>query len=199
MNSLKKHFISGILFILPVSLSLWILLKIIGFMENVLGPLFKRFFPNIYMPGLGFFSLILIILLIGFLANNLLGKRFLSIFEGLFETMPVLNRIYLFIKSISQNLVSGKTTIFQEAVKIEFFGGSYTIGFTTGKEDGMFKVFVPTVPNISTGFYLIIPENKVEKLNISVEEALKIVLSAGLFSSGENGTNKNRSNCSEKT
>jgi len=200
MKSLKKHFISGIVFIIPVSLSLWILFKIISFLENVLGPLFKRFFPNIYTPGVGFFSLILLILLIGFLTDNFLGRKLLTLLERVFETMPVLNKIYLFIKSISQNLIYGKATIFKEVVKIEFLSGSYTIGFVTGKEKetGMLNIFVPTVPNISTGFYIIVPEERVEKLNISVEEALKTVISVGLFSSEKNGTNQDRSNSSEK-
>jgi len=201
MKSLRKHFISGIVFIIPVSLSLWILFKIISLLENVLGPLFKRFFPNIYTPGVGFFSLILLILLIGFLTDNFLGRKFLASLERVFETMPVLNKIYLFIKSISQNLIYGKSTIFKEVVKIEFLSGSYTIGFVTGKEKetGMLNIFVPTVPNISTGFYIIVPEERVEKLNISVEEALKTVISVGLFSSDKNGTNQDRSNRSEKT
>ncbi|MCM8776888.1 MAG: DUF502 domain-containing protein [Candidatus Omnitrophica bacterium] len=200
MKSLKRHFISGIVFIIPVSLSLWILFKIISFLENVLGPLLKRFFPNIYTPGVGFFSLILLILLIGFLTDNFLGRKFLAFFEKMFETMPVLNRIYTFIKSISNNLIYGKSTIFKEVVKISLLNGSYTIGFVTGraKEAGMLNVFIPTVPNISTGFYLVIPEDRVEKLDISVEEALKTVISIGLFSSGENGTNKNTGDSSKK-
>ncbi|MCM8820551.1 MAG: DUF502 domain-containing protein [Candidatus Omnitrophica bacterium] len=201
MKSLKKHFISGIVFIIPVSLSLWILFKIISFLENVLGPLLKRFFPNIYTPGVGFFSLILLILLIGFLTDNFLGRKFLAFFEKMFETMPVLNRIYTFIKSISNNLIYGKSTIFKEVVKISLPNGSYTIGFITGraKEPGMLNVFIPTVPNISTGFYLVVPEETTERIDISVEEALKTVISIGLFSSGENGTNKNTGGSSKKT
>ncbi|HOL22891.1 MAG TPA: DUF502 domain-containing protein [bacterium] len=201
MKSLKKHFISGLVFIIPISLSLWILFKIINFLENVLGPLFKKFFPNIYTPGVGFLSLILLILIIGFLTDNFLGRKFLKFLEKLFETMPVLNRIYVFIKSISNNLIYGKSTIFKEVVKISFPDGSYTIGFITGKarEQGMVNVFVPTVPNISTGFYLVVPEDKIEKLAMSVEDALKTVISIGLFSSGENGTAKDRSDSSKKT
>lgn len=200
MRSLKKHFISGLVFIIPISVSLWILFKIIGFLENVLGPFFKKFFPNIYTPGIGFFSLVLLILLVGFLTDNFLGRKFLALLERMFESMPVLNRIYIFIKSISNNLIHGKSTIFKEVVKISFPNGSYTIGFITGKakEPGMLNIFIPTVPNISTGFYLVVPEDKVEKLDISVEDALKTVISIGLFSSGENGTSKNRSNYSEK-
>jgi len=203
MNTLKKHFLSGLIFIIPISLSLWILFKIILFFENILGTFLKKSFPNLYTPGVGFFSLILIILLIGFLADNFFGKKMLVLFERLFEKMPVINKIYMFIKGISQSLLHGKTTPFKESVKIEFFNGTYTIGFITGESrlndrEGFVSVFVPTVPNISTGFYLIVPENKIEKLNISVEDSLKMVISMGMFEPEKNGSGKNRSDSSEK-
>jgi uncharacterized membrane protein len=203
MNALKKHFLSGLIFIVPVSLSLWILFKIIIFFENILGSFLKNHYPNFYTPGIGFLSLILIILLLGFLADNFLGKRLLNLFERLFEKVPIINRIYIFIKGISQNLLHGKATAFRESVKIEFFSGTYTIGFITGEsrfgDKGKFvSVFVPTVPNISTGFYLLVPKNKIEKLDLSVEETLKMVISMGIFEP-KNGSFKNRSDSTEKT
>jgi len=204
MKTLKKHFLSGLIFIIPVSLSLWILFRIIVFLENILGSFIKNFLPDFYIPGLGFFSLILLILLIGFLADNFFGKKMLAGLEKLFEKVPVINRIYTFIKSISQSLLPGrKTTPFKEAVKIEFFSGTYTIGFITGgfKLTGSEKfvnVFVPTVPNISTGFYLLVPENKIEKLDLPVEDALKLAISAGMFEPKKNGSGKNRSDSPEK-
>lgn len=200
MKTLKKHFISGLVFIIPVSISLWILFKIILFLENVLAPLFKKFLPHIYIPGTGFFSLILFILLLGFLANNFFGRKLLVLLEKLFETMPVLNRIYIFVKSISDNILHGKASIFKEVIKISLPDGSYTIGFITGKskQDRMVNVFVPTVPNISTGFYLVVPEDKIEKLNMSVEDALKTIISIGVFTSEKDGADKNRSDSFEK-
>jgi len=202
MNALKKHFISGLIFIVPLSLSIWILFKIISFFDNIIGGFLKKYSPNFYTPGIGFLSLILIILLLGFLADNFLGKRLLNLFENLFEKVPIINRIYIFIKGISQNLLHGKATAFRESVKIEFFSGTYTIGFITGEsrlnnKEGFVSVFVPTVPNISTGFYLLVPEKKIEKLNLSVEEALKMVISMGMFEP-KNGSSENRSDSTEK-
>ncbi len=197
MNTLRKHFISGLIFIIPFSLSLWILFKTISFLENILGDFFKKFAPGLYTPGIGFLSLILIILILGFLADNFLGKKLLDVFEKLFQKMPIINRIYVFIKNVSQSLLHGTTTAFRESVKIEFFGGTYTIGFITGEsrlnnKRGFVSVFVPTVPNISTGFYLLVPEDKIEKLNLSVEETLKLVISMGMLEP-KNGTPENRS------
>jgi len=202
MNNLKKHFLSGLMFIIPVYLSLWILFQIFTFLDSRLGGFLKRYDPGIYTPGVGFLSLILIILLLGFLADNFLGKNLLNFFEHIFSKMPIINRIYIFIKSISQNILHGKAIAFRESVKIEFFSGTYTIGFITGETrlndtEGFVSVFVPTVPNISTGFYLLVPENKIEKLHIPVEEALKMVISMGMFEP-ENGTHKDRSDSPEK-
>ena len=192
MKNLKNYFISGLIFIIPISLSLWILFKTIKFLEGILGNFLKKFFPNIYTPGVGFFSLILIILFIGFLAHNFLGKKLLRRIELLFEKLPGLNRIYNFIKSIIQNILSKKDKMFKGVVKIKFFDGSYTIGFITEKskliqDENFLSVFIPTVPNISTGFYVLVPESNVEKLDISVEEGLKIVISMGL---AENASSK---------
>ena len=192
MKNLKNYFISGLIFIIPISLSIWILFKTIKFLDGILGNFLKEFFPNIYTPGIGFFSLILIILFIGFLAHNFLGKKLLRRIEILFERLPGLNRIYNFIKSIIQNILSKKDKMFKGVVKIKFFDGSYTIGFITEKsklvqDKDFLSVFVPTVPNISTGFYVLVPESSVEKLDISVEEGLKIVISMGL---AENASDK---------
>ena len=199
MNNLKRAFIAGLIFIIPISLSVWILFKTIVFFENILGAFLKKNMPVFYTPGIGIFLLILLILFIGFLADNLLGKKILSIFEKVFETIPLLNKIYIFIKGISQSIFQGKTNIFKEPVVIEFFTGTYTLGFITGISymPGYISVFVPTVPNISTGFYLMVPEHKIEKLNISVEEALQTIVSMGICGP-TNGSYKNSSDSPEK-
>ncbi|MCM8767588.1 MAG: DUF502 domain-containing protein [Candidatus Omnitrophica bacterium] len=183
MKTLKKHFISGIIFIIPVSLSVWILFKIFVFLENILGTFLKKFFTNIYTPGIGLISLIVVILFVGFLANNFFGKKILKLIEIFFENIPFLNKIFSFLKNIIQKLTEDKTQLFKGVVKIELFNNSYTIGFITKeeKESKNVYVFVPTVPNISTGFVLVIPEDKVERMDISVEDALKLVISMGIF------------------
>ncbi|HOK57232.1 MAG TPA: DUF502 domain-containing protein [bacterium] len=185
MKTLKKHFISGIIFIVPISLSIWILFKIFIFLENILGNFFKKFFVNIYTPGIGLISLILVILFVGFLANNFLGKKFLGLIELLFENIPFLNKIFSFIKNIVKKITEEKKNIFKGVVKVRLPNDSYTIGFITdeGKDSKEICVFVPTVPNISTGIIFMIPKEKIEKIDISVEDALKIVISMGIFKS----------------
>jgi len=189
MKTLKKHFISGIIFIVPVSISIWVLFRIFIFLENILGNFFKKFLPDIYIPGIGFLSLILLIFFIGFLANNFFGKKILRFVEDLLENIPFLNKIFKFVKSIVLKITEKKENIFKGVVKIKFQNG-YTIGFITGEFGNDFCIFIPTVPNISTGIVLILPKNEVEILNISIEDAIKLVFSMGLFTP-YNASNKN--------
>lgn len=185
MKDLKKYFISGLLFLIPISISVWILFNIFLFVDGIIGNLLKKYLPDFYIKGLGFFSLILLILLLGFLAQNFLGKRLLHSVERAFGSLPVFNKVYLFVNGIIQNLLQKEKRVFKEVVRIEFFPNSFTIGLVTGeqiiKNEKYLSIFLPTVPNISTGFYLTVPENKVEKLDISIEDALKIVVSMGIF------------------
>jgi uncharacterized membrane protein len=194
MDNLKKYFISGLIFIIPISLSVWILYKTVKFLDDLLGNTLRNYFPDLYTPGIGFFSLILLILLIGFFTQNFLGSKIVRGIENLLGKVPLFNKIYITIKGIIQNLMKKRATFFKEAVKIEFIGGSYTIGFLTGestisKNKGFINVFVPTVPNISTGFYLIVPKKRVEKLEMSVEDAFRMVVSMGVYEP-ENVTDK---------
>ncbi|MGC8976220.1 MAG: DUF502 domain-containing protein [Candidatus Ratteibacteria bacterium] len=190
MKTLKRHFISGIIFIIPIALSLWILFKIFIFLESILGNFFKKFFPNIYTPGVGLVSLIFLILLVGFIANNFIGRRFLNLIESFFENVPILNKIFNFIKRILEQITEDKKKIFRSVVKIKFSEKISVIGFITGEfKKDYYYIFIPTVPNPSTGIVLILPKNEVEILDISVEDALKIILSMGIFSSS-NATGK---------
>ena len=180
MKVLKKHFIAGVIFIVPITISIWVLFKIFVFLENILGNFFKKFFPNIYSPGIGFISLILLIFFIGFLANNFFGRKILSLIEDLFENVPFLNKIFKFTKSIILKITEKKEKVFKGVVKIKFQNG-YTLGFITGDFDNNFCIFIPTVPNISTGIVLILPKEQAEILNIPVEDAIKLVVSMGIF------------------
>ena len=200
MKNLRRYFVSGLIFIIPVSLSIWILFKITVFLEGIVGNFFKKYFPAIYTPGIGFISLILLILIVGMLAHNFVGRKILYLIEKFLTSLPIFNKIYLFIKGIIQNILKGREKVFKEAVEIELLSGFSTIGFVTDEKETpngkkLLSIFVPTVPNISTGFYIIVPEEKTKKLDMSIEDALKHVISMGIFKS-KNGSNKNGSDYS---
>ena len=191
MDKLRRIFLTGLLVLVPVSVSVWVLFRLTRWLENILGPLFKNVLEESYVPGLGIISLILIILLVGYIAGNFIGKRLMKYLSGLLEKLPLFNKIYLTVKGISDSVFSAQHQKFFEAVVMVPFPypGCQAIAFVTAvpKELGpdQVGVFVPTVPNISSGFYLIYPKKDVKFLNMSVQEGIKLVLSGGISSRGK--------------
>ncbi|MFH0795905.1 MAG: DUF502 domain-containing protein, partial [Candidatus Omnitrophota bacterium] len=100
MRRLKKYFIAGLLFIVPVSFFLWVLYKIFVFFEGITGGFLKKFLPSFYLPGVGLLSLVLLILFFGFLAYNIIGKKVLLFFERFFENLPFVSRLYKLIREV---------------------------------------------------------------------------------------------------
>ncbi|MCX7705692.1 MAG: DUF502 domain-containing protein [bacterium] len=201
---LKNYFISGTLIIVPATISLWILWKIFIFLENLIGQWIQKAIPQFYVKGLGLVSLIAIILILGFFAHNVLGKRVVRYIEKLFLSVPVFNRLYQFVHSILQQIFRKEKQIFQEVVLITLAEGISTIGFVTSKESvsrqqefDYWTVFVPTVPNPTTGLVLIIHKDRVKVLPISVEQGMRILLSFGIYNIS-NATDKSKSYNSEK-
>lgn len=201
---LRNYFISGTLVIVPAAISLWILWKIFAFLENLIGQWIQKAVPEFYVKGLGFISLIAIILLLGFFAQNLVGRRIVRYLEKLFLSVPIFNRVYQFVHSILQQVFRKEKQIFQEVVLINLTPGISTIGFVTSKEsivpeqDGEYwTVFVPTIPNPTTGLILILHKDKVKVLPISVEQGMKILLSFGIYNIS-NATDQSKSHNSEK-
>ncbi len=188
MERLRRTFITGLLVLVPITVSVWVLFRLTRFLENILGPLFKNFLKESYVPGVGIVSLVLIIFLVGYLANNFFGRRFLHFLERMLGKIPLFNRIYLTIKGISDSVLGQERQRFFEGVALVPFPneGSQTIGFITAVPQYLgpdyVGVFVPTPPNIANGFYLIYPKKDVRFLDISVQEGIKLVLSIGLSS-----------------
>ncbi|MCM8769288.1 MAG: DUF502 domain-containing protein [Candidatus Omnitrophica bacterium] len=185
MENLKKYFWSGLLSLIPITFSVWILIKLVIFLDNLLGRLIRRLVPDFYLPGLGFISLIAIILFVGFLAHNIFGKKTLILVEKILHSVPILNKIYSFSKAIMLAIARPESRSFRSVVTVKAFGDNCLLGFVTAemmtKEGKKFlTVFVPTVPNPTTGFLLIIPEEKTEKIPLTVEEGFSLVVSMGL-------------------
>lgn len=189
MNTLKRFFITGLLVLLPVSLSVWILTRVVIFFENILGPLFRNVLEEAYRPGLGLVSLLLLIFIVGFLASNILGRKIVTVVNRVMERLPLFNRVYLTIKGVSDSVFGGQDQMkFFEGVALVSFPDreTKTIGFITAApadlRERYLGVFVPTTPNITTGFYLLFPHEEVIRLDMTVEEGLKTVLSFGMTS-----------------
>ncbi len=199
MEKLRNAFLAGLFALVPFSVSVWILFSLTKWLENILGPLFKNVLKGAYIPGLGLIALILIILLVGYIASSFVGRRFLKYLSDGLEQVPLFQKLYLTVKGISDSVFSAQhQQLFESVVMVPFpHPGCQTVGFVTAapKElgPGQVGVFVPTVPNISTGFYLLYSRKDVNFLDMPVQEGLKLVISAGISSrvEKENKTDKN--------
>lgn len=205
-KTLRKSFIEGLIFIIPVGIMLWIIYHVFKLFYGMFHfsiyfiPLEIRKLPyvKIGVVVLAFLIVLLLIVIIGALVNSFFGKLIKSLFDRLFSIVPIFKTFYDSLKQISSMIFKEKKAEFSSVVLVEFpKTGSYSIGFITSKlnkkiisEDGkeFYSVFVPTSPNPTTGFTLILEKEKIKKINISVEEALKFVVFVGSLQ--ENGENK---------
>ncbi|HOL35896.1 MAG TPA: DUF502 domain-containing protein [bacterium] len=185
---LRNYFISGILVIVPAALSIWILWKIFVFLESLIGQWIQKAIPQFYVRGLGFISLVAIILVLGFFAQNIFGRRMIRYLEKVFLSIPIFNKLYQFVHSILQQLFRREKEIFHGVALVQFADHVSTIGFITSKEPVVkglsqeyWTVFIPTVPNPTTGFVLFVHRDKLKILPIGVEQGMKILLSFGIY------------------
>lgn len=187
---LKKYFISGLLVIIPVSVTVYVLKVIIIFTDK-LYPIVKSYLP-FYIPGFGVIITFLLILVVGMATTNILGRRFVLAGENIIARIPFVKVIYHAIKQIAEAIFSAEHKSFSRVVLIEYpRKGIFTMAFVTGVAVGEVKssigkkalnVFVPTTPNPTSGFYLMVPEDEVRELNMEPEEAFKRIVSGGMAS-----------------
>lgn len=183
---LKKYLISGLLVVIPISLTLYILYAIISFLDR-LYPI--KLFP-FYFPGLGIILTFFIILMAGIIARNLFGKKFLSMGEKFIAKIPLINAIYNPIKQIAEAVFSSQDKNFRRVVLIEYpRKGLYCLAFVTGIATGeiqektaqkVINVFVPTTPNPTSGFYIMVPETDAIPLDMTPEQAFRTLISGGM-------------------
>ncbi|MCZ6766907.1 MAG: DUF502 domain-containing protein [bacterium] len=187
---LRRHFLTGLLVLAPTVVTGWIVYKIFITMDSMLDPLQRRF-PLIDLPGIGFIGVLLLIWFTGLLASNLIGRRIFSLGEKVMNGIPLIRRIYTAIKEISEVFLTDKKTAFRRVVLIRYpHEKSYALAFVTKEgvdyfdrltDDELVNVFLPTTPNPTSGLMLMLPKRDVLTVDITVEEAMKIVISGGAF------------------
>lgn len=191
---IKRYFITGLLIWVPLAITAWVLMSIIGTMDGTLQLLPAAVHPRrllgVDIPGGGALLTLLIILLTGLLATNFIGQRLIRWWESLLARIPVVNSIYNSVKQVSDTLFSSSGNAFRKALLVEYpRRGAWTIAFLTGKPGGEvaahlsgehLSVYVPTTPNPTSGFFLIVPKAEVIELEMSVDTALKYVISMGV-------------------
>jgi uncharacterized membrane protein len=191
---MKKYLITGLLVWIPLAITLWVLHLIVTSMDQTMTLLPPAIQPKYNIPGLGVLLTILIVLLTGVLASNIIGQRLLRVWERLLGRIPVVKSIYSGVKQVSDTLFTPGGQAFRKTLLVQYpRQGSWTIAFQTGQPGGdvvnhlkgdYVSIYVPTTPNPTSGFFLMMPREDVIELDMSVDEALKYVVSMGVVSPG---------------
>jgi len=201
---IKNYFLTGLLVILPVFVTVYVIWFLIRVMDVVLKYIPPKYLPETYLPfqipGLGLILVVILIFVVGLLTRNLAGRRVVHIWENMVDRIPLVRIIYSGVKQLLEAFFIQKNQAFKRVALLEYpRRGVYVIGFITGESKGevqskinknMINVFVPTTPNPTSGFYIIIPEDELIILNMTVEDAFKLIISGGIFSPPEQ-KNKN--------
>ncbi len=191
---MRKYFITGLLVLVPLAITLWVLNLIVGTLDQSLLLMPEKWRPEslfgFTLPGLGTILTLLIVFLTGLFTRNFLGNRLLLMWEHLLNRIPVVNSIYSSVKQVSDTLFSSSGNAFRKALLVQYpRQGSWTIAFLTGVPGGDVKnhlqgdyvsVYVPTTPNPTSGFFLMLLRSETIELDMNVDEALKYIVSMGV-------------------
>lgn len=186
----RKYFITGMIVIIPLWITILLIKAVVNLVDGTLNLIPPVINPKTYIPffGIELIIALFLIILAGVLANNYLGKKIFRLGEIIMAKIPVIKTIYQGVKYLTIGIMSDKK-IFSQVVLVEFpRKGLFCIAFVTGEEkylfsnnkDGkMLKIFIPTTPNPTSGFFFMVAENEVKYLDLSVDEAFKLIISAG--------------------
>lgn len=193
---LKANLLAGILFLTPIMATFFFLRIFFNWVDELLNFLPARFRPENFLPfpvpGLGLILLFGVLLLTGFLVRNYLGRKLVYTWDRIIETIPLVNKLYLALKQLVDTIFNRSPQDFKRVVLVEFPRKDiYVLGFVTGVATGeiqlktqrkVINVFVPTTPNPTSGFFLMVPEESLIHMDMSVEEAFKLLVSGGILS-----------------
>lgn len=192
---IKRNFLAGLLVLLPISLTIYVIIFLFKLVDRFIDYLPTKYNPQTYLPfhvpGLGFILLVFIIFFIGLLARNYIGHKLVDIWEQLVGRIPFIRSIYIATKQLAETIFLKTDTNLKRVVLVEYpRKGLYVLGFTTGITKGeiqdkthkkVINVFIPTTPNPTSGFYLLVPEEDLKYLEMAVEDAFKLLISGGII------------------
>jgi uncharacterized membrane protein len=198
----RKHLLTGLLVWTPLAVTIWVLLWVLGLMDGLFSGLLtvsQAVLPEKMrqgleslrgVPGLGLVVLVVLLWSTGLFVANIFGQWWLAQWNRLLHKIPIVKSIYSSVKQVSDTLFSSSGNAFREAVLVQYpRAGSWTIAFVTGAPSGEVaahlasphvSVYVPTTPNPTSGFFLMMPRSDVVPLRMSVDEALKYIISMGV-------------------
>jgi uncharacterized membrane protein len=194
-HRLRRMLIAGLLILVPAALTIYVLVALFRLMDGFFGPLVNRaiqvFFPEARVPGLGLVMTLLVVLLLGWLSNKVMGRRLIAGFEQLIARVPVVRTIYSATKGVLEAVSRDRADAFTRVVMIEYPKENlFALGFVTRgarwdavdpRAKDLLLVFVPTTPNPTSGFLLLVPRTEAITLPISVEEGIRMVISGGIL------------------
>ena len=195
-NKIKNYFLTGVLVTAPLFLTFWIVVTLVKIIDKLITPLIPYYInPNYYLPrdvpGLGLIILSIFLLFIGFVTANFFGSLLIKRTDGLIQKIPFIKVFYKTIKQIIETVFKSNSNAFRDVVMLEYpRKGVWVLGFTTGEVKGEIKkktkkklinVFVPTTPNPTSGFLLLVPYEDLRYLNVKVDDAIKTIVSAGII------------------
>lgn len=188
---IRRYFLTGLIVITPVGLTAWVLAGLFRFVDAILGEPLRAALGR-RIPGVGFALLIVIVLMVGWLVHRTVFRRALHWWNVALSRFPLTGRIYTAISQIVQTIMGEKRRLFRRTVLVPYPSqGSWAVAFVTNEDapamsaaigEPCVNVFMPTTPNPTSGFLLVVPRAKVIETEIPVEEAMKLVLSAGAVS-----------------
>lgn len=193
--TLRTAFLSGVLLLAPLVVTIWAFTKIIDVVGGTFRPLYEDYLPQ-SLQRIPFFwdlaatvAVLLLVTMLGYISHYVFGRFFLGIIERFVQNIPGVGAVYNTVKQIVTTFGSERKNLFSKVVLVQFpRAGSWTLGFLTGKAQGeaqsragadIWTVFVPTTPNPTSGFLLMLPRNEIIELEMSVGEGMKMIISGG--------------------
>ncbi|MBU1923528.1 MAG: DUF502 domain-containing protein [Candidatus Omnitrophica bacterium] len=196
MNRLRKYFITGLAVVVPVFLTVYVLVVLFRFTDNILGRFLNIYFRNtmgFYIPGLGVLIFLLLIISAGFLANRYIGKSIFPLMDRWFSSLPLIRNIYPTFKQVISFILAQKEFGFKKVVLVEYPSkGIWSLGFLTNEgfqklsqisNKAMVSIFIPTSPGPFTGVVIFVGKEDLSFPDISIADAFKIIISGGVFKS----------------
>jgi uncharacterized membrane protein len=189
MKRLQRIVFTGLAILLPTVIMIWVLYKLFLFLDGLLRSLIAAW-VGVDAPGIGVAAIVVVVLLTGLVGGNLVGRKVLGWYNNVLERIPVLSSIYRTLKQVSEALLQDSASGFKKVALVEFpRRGAYCVGFVTsenlgleraGAGEGSMTVFVPTSPNPTSGFMMVMPASDVKVLDMSVEDGIRMVVTAGM-------------------
>jgi len=193
---LKTYLLTGLIVVVPITITIYIIQALVRVMDDFLQFLPRAYHPDtllgFHLPGLGLVLVTIMVFLVGLLTHSYIGTRLVGLWDLLVGRIPVVRNIYQAVKQLTEAVFSNTGSHFKQVVMLEFpRAGLYSIGFVAGPARGelafkagqtVMNIFIPCTPNPTTGYYVLVPEKDLILLQMSVEQAFKLIISGGLVS-----------------